>query len=90
MENSFSWDDGRNETIPFGENRSVAKYRIEWLQEHHEIDERDINMHDAESEEVNVMSRAVSSMFEKPIKGKTEEDILECGKECWLSLIYSL
>jgi len=38
----ISWDNYRNEVIPFGMNRSVSKYRREYLEEKELVDERDV------------------------------------------------
>ena len=41
----IAWDNGRKETILFGANRSVAKFRREWCERHSQVDARDLGVH---------------------------------------------
>ena len=74
-----SWDNERQETIPFGINRTVAIQRRLWLKRHCLLDERDLNLHEGE-EDVNVMRASA----DKPTKPTDEP---EAGADCWLKFI---
>lgn len=74
-----SWDNERQETIPFGINRTVAIQRRLWLKRHCLLDERDLNLHEGE-EDVNVMRASA----DKPTKPTDEP---EAGADCWLKFV---
>lgn len=76
-----SWDNGRQELIPFGSNRTVAKFKRNYLYRHGLLDDRDKNLH-TESTDSSIMRAADENKF---IKGGTvtAEDG-DPGKECWL------
>jgi hypothetical protein len=46
----LGWDSGREETIPFGNNRTIAKGRARWMEKHGHIDDRDKNIHNDDPE----------------------------------------
>ena len=77
-----SWDNGRQELIPFGSNRTVANYRRLYLQRHGLLDERDKNLHQ-KSTESSIMRAADEFKFAKPLTSETEDP----GKECWLQYL---
>lgn len=55
----LSWDDLKKETVPFGENRGVAKLRKNWLRKHGKLDPRDNNIHSGSGDlDVNVVQDA--------------------------------
>ena len=59
-----AWDDSKKETIPFGDNRRVAKVRQNWLRRQGQLDPRDFNLHVGE-EDVNVIDATTMSYLDK-------------------------
>ncbi len=50
-----SWDDQKKETIPFGENRGIAKLRTQWLRKHDQLDPKDIKLPTENEKDTNVV-----------------------------------
>ena len=73
-----AWDNVKKEHIPFGNNRTVANIRRVWLESRGEIDERDCNLHDGQSE-INTISNTRAS-----VQLKEGEDP---GSQCWLKFV---
>lgn len=69
-----AWDDGKQETVPFGNNRTIALARERWMDSHGLLEERDKNLHEDQTD-LNVMMRAYHD-------GDVVESI--AGSECWL------
>lgn len=46
----IAWDDGKQETIPFGNNRTVATARKNWMVSQGILEDRDTNLHHGESD----------------------------------------
>lgn len=76
----IAWDNRTKTTIPFGDNRGVAKARRRYLQTIGALDERDLNCH-RHDQEKNVYSVGDT---DKP--GKSKYD-LEDGEHVWLRLV---
>ena len=79
-----SWDDSKKETIPFGDNRRVAKVRQKWMGRHGLLDPRDSNLHAGE-EDVNVVDAATMSNWDKD-KAEYEKRQDE-GSDVWLKYV---
>ena len=79
-----SWDDSKKETIPFGDNRRVAKIRQKWMGRHGLLDPRDSNLHAGE-EDVNVVDAATMSNWDKD-KAEYEKRQDE-GSDVWLKYV---
>jgi DNA ligase-4 len=69
-----AWDNGKQETVPFGNNRTIALARERWMDSHGLLEERDKNLHDGQTD-LNVMKRAFHD-------GDVVESV--AGSECWL------
>jgi DNA ligase-4 len=70
----IAWDNGRQEAIPFGNNRTVALARKRWLDSQGLLEERDSNLHQGQTD-LNVMKA-----------GGYDQDGVdnEAGSDCWL------
>jgi hypothetical protein len=73
----LSWDNGRQETIPFGQNRTVALLRQKWMKLSGQIDERDVGLHVHDVDEKVMQTSNISN-----VGGVTDSDL--AGEECWL------
>ena len=88
----MAWDNVRKENIPFGNNRTVAKMRTQWLRRRGHVEERDANLHnmDEEDDDRNVMSHSLFESFKRtPASSSSsiDEDDEETGKDCWLKFV---
>ena len=76
----LAWDNAKQETVPFGNNRTVAKLRRQWMASQRLIDERDQNLHQGESD-----------LREYPMKmdfaNKDELFTDLAGRDCWLQFV---
>jgi DNA ligase-4 len=79
-----AWDNGRQELIPFGSNRTVANYRRGYLHRHGLLDDRDRNLHNETTDSISIMRAAEESKFVKPVQDMADND---AGKECWLQFL---
>ena len=48
----IAWDNENNQSIPFGQNRMIAKARREYLNHHGQINDLDSNLHGSDDEKV--------------------------------------
>jgi ATP-dependent DNA ligase len=84
-----SWDNGRQELIPFGSNRTIGNYRRAYLQRHGMLDDRDRNLHHNDTiTNSSIMRAADDNRFVK--KSKNSEQVEgedDPGKDCWLQFI---
>ena len=69
-----AWDDGKQETVPFGNNRTIALARERWMESQGLLEDRDKNLHEGQTD-LNVMKRAFHD-------GDVVESV--AGSECWL------
>jgi ATP-dependent DNA ligase len=70
----IAWDNGKQETIPFGNNRTIALARQRWMESQGLVDSRDRNLHEGQRD-LNVMKPAY-------VDGDVVESI--AGSDCWL------
>jgi len=83
----IAWDNQKKEVIPFGNNRTVAKVRRNYLHANGQINEMDMNLHDGEGD-TNVQSVALGDSFIR--SNKDNANILGVenpGAECWLKYV---
>ena len=74
----IAWDSVREETVPFGSNRTIAKFRKDSMARKGLLDPRDQGMHSDERDNNSVNS------------AKTFSDMavdVEVGEECWLQFV---
>lgn len=76
----LAWDDDKKETIPFGNNQTVARLRIEYMKYLGSLDTRDRNLHRDESE-FKVMH--ANRMWQNEDGQVPDLN----GKDCWLQFI---
>ena len=76
----LAWDDGRQETIPFGNNRTIASLRHKYMAQHGLCEGRDKNLHVDETE-AKVMTVDNSWI------GQDHDFDEEAGRECWLQFV---
>lgn len=74
----LAWDDGRKETIPFGNNRTIARLRQKWMHRHGKLDPRDKGMHDGDTD---AKSMSVANNWNRK---SDDDDSEQAGEECWL------
>jgi ATP dependent DNA ligase domain len=74
----IAWDSVREETVPFGSNRTIAKYRKDWMASKGKLDSRDQGMHDDDSNNKSMTS--ASNWIDN-------SDSLDVGDECWLQFV---
>ena len=92
-----SWDDGRKELIPFGNNRTVANGRKGYLSRHNLLDARDLNLHSHNPADSSIMRAADEFKFvrqsaTRAVRGTGDEAVdgeqaVDPGKECWLQFL---
>jgi hypothetical protein len=70
----IAWDNGKQETIPFGNNRTIALARERWMKSQGLVEKRDKNLHTGQTD-LNVMKRAYHD-------GDAVETV--AGSDCWL------
>lgn len=70
----IAWDNGKQETIPFGNNRTIALARQRWMESQGLVESRDRNLHEGQTD-LNVMKPAY-------VDGDVVETI--AGSDCWL------
>ena len=81
----IAWDDTKGEVIPFGNNRTVAKVRREYLGSKGLLDPRDMAHED---EDLNVVSVGLGDAFIRSNKDNTNILQVESpGKSCWLKFV---
>lgn len=75
-----AWDSVRKETIPFGNNRTIAKLRKIWMERKGLLDERDQGMHmnDKDTKSMNASNTWTD---------KTDQVSELAGEECWLQFV---
>lgn len=76
----LAWDNGKNETVPFGNNRTVAQFRADWMKYKGLLDTRDRNLHSGEKD-VKVVHL---NMLWKNDDGHVPD---LNGRDCWLQFI---
>lgn len=76
----LAWDDDKKETIPFGNNRTVAAFRTEYMKYHGTLDTRDRNLHQGE-QDVKVIH--MNRLWQD---GDGQVPDLN-GRDCWLQFI---
>jgi hypothetical protein len=76
----LAWDDGKHETIPFGNNKTVATFRTRWMRHEGSLDARDRNLHEKEKEAKVIHTNMTWAGSEGVVP-----DI--AGEECWLQFL---
>jgi ATP-dependent DNA ligase len=82
-----SWDNGRQELIPFGNNRTVANCRKGYLARHLLLDKRDLNLHADAPTDSSIMRATDEFKFQTQSAAKIREADEDPGKECWLQFV---
>ncbi len=77
----LAYDAGRKETIPFGQNRTVANLRRQWMQRSNMVDERDTLRHDADKHDNIITTNHVANRMHM----SSDADL--AGEECWLQFV---
>lgn len=77
----IAWDNGHEETVPFGFNRTIARKRQEYMDRNGLLDRKDRDLHkDEKDSKVYNMTTSWD--------GKSSEETADLtGKECWLQYI---
>jgi hypothetical protein len=75
-------DSVRQETVPFGNNRTIANGRRIWMDGRGELDPRDIAEH---REEKDKKKASFSTKFAGYNSTNNDDNCL--GKECWLMFV---
>lgn len=78
----IAWDDTKKETIPFGDNRRVAKIRKEWMRRNDKLDSKDLNLHRGD-DDVNV---APAGVFNEQNQADYERR-RDAGSDVWLKYV---
>jgi DNA ligase N terminus/ATP dependent DNA ligase domain len=78
----ISWDNCRQETVPFGFNRMIAKKRHEYMGRNGLLDHRDRNLHKDEQD-----STVYNALTSWDGKSSSDESADLTGRECWLQYI---
>jgi hypothetical protein len=75
----LSWDSQREETVPFGSNRTIANVRRAWMERNGLIDPRDRDIqHDHNTKTMNGTQSRID----------LDDDVFEsAGQECWLQFL---
>jgi len=79
----IAWDGRKQDVIPFGQNKTVAKARRLYLNSKGILDDRDLDLHDGSSERVLTVS-AMDSFA----SGNVDLDYV--GYNCWLKYVVFL
>lgn len=77
----LAWDDERKETIPFGNNRTIANLRKQWMHRNGKLDPRDKGIHDGDKD---AKSMTVAQSWKRK---DNDEDSDQAGEECWLLFV---
>lgn len=77
-----AWDNERQETVPYGNNRTIANLRRIYMEREGLIDERDANQH-VNDEVVKTSRPSVGLRIDG--NGSMEHEL--AGKECWLCFV---
>lgn len=75
----LAWDEGSQENIPFGNNRTVAKLHHDWMLSEGLLDRRDCNLHANEDDGV-----VVRSAYNWDASDRVAD---LAGKECWITFV---
>ena len=73
----LAWDSGRKETVPFGNNGTIARLRQKWMSRMGLCDDRDFGMHAADKD----IKSVGPSSYKAAVKGEFDD---VTGEECWL------
>lgn len=76
----LAWDNSKQETVPFGSNRTVAKFRQKYMKERGLCDERDEGLHEDDTEH-----KAMNGSNARD--GKNDQSFESVGAECWLLFV---
>ncbi|KAL7568203.1 hypothetical protein ACA910_004205 [Epithemia clementina (nom. ined.)] len=76
----LAWDNAKKETVPFGNNRTVAKLRRQWMSSQRLLDVRDKNVHLTDSD-----IREFPMSMDFAHKDELFPDL--AGRDCWLQYI---
>lgn len=74
----IAWDSYRQETVPFGNNRSIASMRRQYLASRGDLDDRDRNVHTDDSD---------GPFMPSPNDKEMDNDQDLAGSECWLQFV---
>ena len=77
----LAYDAVRQETVPFGQNRTVANLRRRWMQRSGLIDDRDTLRHDADKHDNIIATNHVANRMHS----STDSEL--AGEECWLQFV---
>jgi hypothetical protein len=78
----IAWDDVRKETVPFGNNKTIANMRRAFMESKGLCDDRDLALHKEEEEGVKRLKVA-----DQPTTDKRGEEFDLVGKQCWLKFV---
>ena len=77
----LAWDSGRQETVPFGNNRTIANLRRKWMQRNGLCETIDLDLHINDTT-TKAMSTSMGSW------GRNLDQPYElAGEECWLMFV---
>jgi hypothetical protein len=76
----LAWDNSKQETVPFGSNRTVAKFRQKYMKEMGLCDKRDEGLHEGDTE-----YKAMNASNTRD--GKSDQSFESVGAECWLLFV---
>ena len=82
-----AWDNGRQQLISFGSNRTVANYRRDYMRHHNLLESHDKNLHPQESIDPNMMVMRVADEFRWIKQASDSHEADEAGKHCWLQYV---
>lgn len=77
----LAYDAVRKETIPFGQNRTVANLRRNWMKRSGLIDERDTLRDDGDKHDNIITTNHVAN------RAHSSPDLEVAGEECWLQFV---
>jgi hypothetical protein len=76
----LAWDNSKQETVPFGSNRTVAKFRQKYMKERGLCDKRDVGLHEDDTEH-----KAMNASNTRD--DKKDQSFESVGAECWLLFV---
>eukprot|EP00977_Amphora_coffeiformis_P014506 scaffold4079_cov167-Amphora_coffeaeformis.AAC.2 len=76
----LAWDDDKKETIPFGNNKTVAKFRADWMKYQGLLDARDRNLHQNEADVKVIHMNKIWQDDDGRVPDLN-------GRDCWLQYI---